>query len=57
MILYQLARSFHETYSPWYFCGWPSPTFARLGLYCRGAEPKLGVNVGFLLILGSEDAK
>ena len=36
--------------------GWPSPTFANLGLCCRGAEPKLGVNVEFLLILGREDA-
>ena len=34
----------------------PSPTFANLGLCCRGAEPKLGVNVEFLLILGREDA-
>ncbi len=34
----------------------PSPTFANLGLCCRSAEPKLGVNVGFLLILGREDA-
>ena len=24
MVLYQLARSFHETYSPSYFCGWPT---------------------------------
>ena len=23
MLLYQLTRSFHETYSPSYFCGWP----------------------------------